>query len=234
MKNNVLLFSGGMDSYIAWHYLNKPETLFVDLGQRYAQKEKIAVKELIPTTEIFMGRYGYYFEKSCAEIPGRNFLLAMYAAACGYDEIYLIAQKGEQNIADRSIEFFDKSDNMLSFLFGYDTGRNIKLKNPFSNMYKSEMVKWFLENIVPLNPIELEKILEKSISCYSHNGSIKHCGMCSSCFRKWLSFEINGIETSGIFENDVKQWGINHYIPKINEYDEFRKNEILEVLSEIV
>ena len=48
----ILLFSGGIDSFVAWHYLNKPKTVYFNLQSRYSLREISVVKKLIPTTII--------------------------------------------------------------------------------------------------------------------------------------------------------------------------------------
>ena len=98
----ILLYSGGMDSLIAWIYLDYPETLYVNLNHRYSQKELDCIEKLPPSPHLYESNYGLHFEDGDAHIPGRNLLLGMYAAAMGGDEIYLVAQKGEQSIPDRS------------------------------------------------------------------------------------------------------------------------------------
>ena len=45
----VLLFSGGIDSYVAWHYLSKPQTVYFNLKSRYSNKEMKIIRKLIPS-----------------------------------------------------------------------------------------------------------------------------------------------------------------------------------------
>ena len=44
--NDVLLFSGGLDSYIAYFYLKKPISLFVNMKHKYAEIEVKRVERL--------------------------------------------------------------------------------------------------------------------------------------------------------------------------------------------
>lgn len=227
-----LLYSGGVDSLIAWYMLNKPDTLYVDLGHRYAWKERIAIRRLPPKPLIVESNYGRYFEKADAHIPGRNLLLAMYAAAKGYDEIYLVAQKGEQGLPDRSIVFFNQATSVLSWHFE----REIHMRNPAKAMYKHEMIKWYLSEGLPASD------LLSTVSCYSENrgsyetcngrgGWYDHCGQCPACLRKYVALTYNGVECEHIFEGDVESWGRVHYLPRIDEYDEERARVMIEVLT---
>ena len=47
----ILLFSGGIDSFIAYHYLKEPRTLYLDLGTPYTKKEIEFVKKIDPKIE---------------------------------------------------------------------------------------------------------------------------------------------------------------------------------------
>ena len=51
-NNSILLFSGGVDSYIAYYYLNKPKTIYFDIGSEYSRIEYEVTQQLIPNTII--------------------------------------------------------------------------------------------------------------------------------------------------------------------------------------
>jgi len=222
MVKTCLLYSGGVDSLIAWHMLDKPDTIYVDLGHRYVWKELEAMSSLPPKPKVFWSAYGAAFEKDDAHIPGRNLYLAMYAAAEGYEEIHLVAQQGEQNIPDRSLVFFDRTSEMLSFIFGY----KINLMNLAICMYKHEMVKWYLDKGLPASNLLL------ALSCYSEATSrYNHCGQCPACLRKYVVLTYNGVECEHIFEGDVKEWGRENYLPRLDEYDEERAKVMKDVLE---
>lgn len=216
----VLLYSGGMDSLIAWHYLDKPQTLYINLGHRYAQKERESILRLLPIPKILQSSYGWYFEREDAHIPGRNLLLGMFAAAEGFDKIWLVAQKGEQNIPDRSPEFFKDTSRILSFHFE----RDIQFLNPFPDWYKHDMVKWYLDN-----GFSIEDLVYKSVSCYSADWF--QCGQCPSCWRKYVALKYNGIQCEDAFQGDVRTWGRENYYPKLETYDEGRQKVMREVMG---
>lgn len=218
--SEVLLYSGGMDSLIAWYYLNKPETLFVDLGHRYTEKEQEAIRLLPPRPKIYHTHYGQYFEVESAWIPGRNLLLGMYAAGAGYDRIWLVSQAGEQNIPDRTPAFFVETSEILSFHFE----RQIQFENPFPSMYKHEMVAWYIKQGLPV-----EDITSVSLSCYS--AEVGHCGECTACWRKYIALAYNGIECEFLFEKDVRVWGEVNYRPRLDGYDNERSMAMRKVMG---
>ena len=92
IDKRIVLYSGGMDSLIAWEMYDRPQTLYVDLGHVYREKEINAVIDTIPNTQIIKAHSIGKYEKDDAEIPNRNLILATYAALEGADDIVLVVQ----------------------------------------------------------------------------------------------------------------------------------------------
>jgi len=215
----ILLFSGGLDSFIAYHYLNKPKTLYVNLQHRYAVHEIEKVKELIPDTiiddRLFLGDW----EEKDANIPLRNAFLTMIASNHA-DDIVLVVQRGEMEIPDRSPFFFNNFAEHLSFLHG----KRITLTSPFFTMTKTDMVKWYLDGGLDPN------ILLKTRSCYSPTD--KPCGNCSACFRRWVAFFNNDIHET--MEQAIEYFdGLKKYVDKLERgmYEKRRTDETLLALK---
>ncbi len=206
---SVLLYSGGMDSLIAWYYLHEPATMYIDLGHKYAHKEIQSINLLPPRPVTYRSHYGEFFEESDAHIPGRNLYLAMYAAACGYDLIHLVTQAGEQSVPDRAPEFYSTASIALSSAFG----RQIVVENVFPVLHKHEMVRWYLGAGHP------DIHLRVAWSCYNPPDSgMLECGACGACFRKYIALEYNDVNTTGLFAHDIHQWGMEHYVSRLSEY----------------
>jgi len=218
----ILLFTGGVDSFIAYFYLNRPPCLYVDLGHRYAEKEKknvmrIAKKvgmDLRIESCLKLGKW----EEEDANIPMRNMFLVMIGSYFA-DRIYLITQRGEMSIPDRSKEFYKKASEIISFLHG----KKKEVYSPFFNMTKQDIVGWYKEQGLDLD------LLKETISCFS--SAEGRCGRCPACFRQWVAFSYNGIDVD--FRNDITKWeGIKTYKKKLlkGEYEERRTKQTLEVL----
>lgn len=212
----VLLYSGGMDSYIAWHYLNKPKTLFVNLKHRYNLKEVSAVKKTIPETIIFNGLDLGKFEKSDADIPLRNLYLAMIAVSEGFEKIWLVVQKDETSIPDRTPEFFKSASEVLSEL----AEKEIIVDSPFMHMDKTDMTIWYKENVGDI------EALDSTVGCY--NEDYRHCGNCGACLRRWVAFSNAGIKPDYDLKPEIKKF----YLDKISSYSADRKKR-LEILKNL-
>lgn len=198
MSEQILLFSGGIDSYIAWHFLDKPKTVYFDLGTPYSDYEVRVVKELIPDTiidrSLNLGSRQVP-DSVAAHVPMRNLYLAMLA--CHYGDEIIICGLKDDNISDKTPEAFKEMSTLLSTLNDRKLSDPIKVTSPFWNMTKADIVKWYLDKYY-----QDPTALLRTISCYTPSkqvGTYKHlkkryCGICRCCFRKWNSLYANGVK----------------------------------------
>jgi 7-cyano-7-deazaguanine synthase in queuosine biosynthesis len=229
MKKEILCFTSGIDSLIAWFYLKKPKCIYFKLGHRYEEEELASVKKLAEKLKMdllikeipFLGE----FEEPDANIPCRNALI-MIAASLYADTVWLVVQKGETSIPDRSQEFFRDMNKMVMFLHGKEKK---SIRSPFFEMTKQDMCEWFIKNVP-----KAEELLKMTFSCFNPIKG-KGCGQCGACFRKFIALEYNGIDTKDLFVNDIKKWeGIKEYAKKFKAgmYDKRRERQTVKVLKE--
>jgi len=211
----ILLFSGGLDSYIGWHFLHKPKTLYVGLGHRYMTHEIEKVKKLIPDTVIDTRLNLADWEARDANIPLRNAFLVMIASK--YDkDIILVVQEGEMSIPDRSPHFFNEFGAWLSFLWD----ETVTVSTPFFQMTKTEMVRWYLDHDLPAEDLIATR------SCYAPTDN--PCGNCAACFRRWVAFTNCDLEEE--YDQPIKNFdGLQIYLDKLNRgiYEKKRTDETL-------
>jgi len=219
MKTDVLLFSGGMDSFIAYHFLGKLDTIYVRLWHKYQEAEVERVMSLIPETlqvDFPLGQ----FEKADAEIPMRNLYLAMIAVNHGYSHVHLIVQRDEMTIPDRTISFLGSASRLLTSL----VGRNILISTPFQNLDKVAMVHWYLKQGLSVSE------LTSTWACYQRTD--EHCGACPACFRRFVAFRLNGIKEdwhNKIFHSEIAL--LYQERAKSGHYSLKRAQHILEALD---
>ena len=206
----ILLFSGGLDSFIAYHYLGKPQTVYFHLNTKYSAKELMVVKKLIPSTivEVCIDFKSREVEGS-AFVPYRNLHLALLANK--YSDTIIIAGLKDDVVNDKNEKVFQQ----FSYLMSEMMERRIMVLSPFWDKTKAEVVKWFLENG------GTNEELLSTISCYSDTME-KECHACRACLRKFYALAANGIHTE--FTNDSlmqeyfdKALKGNHYDPKRNK-----------------
>jgi len=182
----VLLFSGGLDSLIYWHLLDKPPCIYVCLGHRYEglELETIAsLKTTCPDLEVNVIKHRLHLgdiEREDAYIPLRNLLLVEAASLePSVNNIYLGALAGESS-RDKSGRFFRDTKKLLSFLHR----RPVGVFAPFRHLTKTQLVALYLQRGY------LSELLKKTVSCYRQDG---FCGECRSCFRRWVAMSNNGL-----------------------------------------
>jgi len=220
MENVVLLFSGGVDSYIAYHYLKKPKTVYFDTGSEYAKQEIAVIKKLVPDTIIdkslcLTERQSH--DKN-AFVPMRNLYLAMLATHYG-DNICLAGLKDDV-VNDKNEAIFGEFTKLLSVL----NEKPITVFSPFWDWTKADVVKWFSEE----HPKLVKDLVDVSISCYTPKDG-KSCRTCPSCFRKWTALWVNDIKT------DFNNWNlIAEYHRKAEKgvYDKQRNFNIMRTINE--
>lgn len=200
--SKVLLYSGGLDSFIAWHFIGKPDALYADLGHRYAKKELSAIKKTIPATTVVSIPWVGKFEREDAYIPARNLLLATLPVIAGYDEVCIVSQKDEMELPDRSPVFFEKASSLLGWL----QEREVVVFTPFADVDKTDMVTWYMENVG-----DLEALLS-TVGCYSSEKG--HCGKCQSCFRRWVALMNNDIQPGYEVSRSIKAY----YKARLGDY----------------
>jgi len=207
----VLLFSGGLDSFIAWHYLNKPPCVYFDIGLPVCQQEIRVIKELgIPVTiDTSVNLADREVEGVNKFIPGRNLYYAMLATKYA-DKIYM-AGLSDDNVNDKNKGIFQEFSRTLSTL----NNKEIKVLSPFWEMTKADIVKWYLQNVGDTES------LVKTGSCYELTEDSNYCGKCTCCFRKWVALWVNGIYLS-FYNRDLiaeyfKKARAGVYVPKRND-----------------
>jgi 7-cyano-7-deazaguanine synthase in queuosine biosynthesis len=211
----ILLFSGGVDSFVAYHYLKRytgvPDTLYFDLNTLYSKREKNTVAKLIPSTIIetcidFKERE----EPVSGFVPYRNLHLALLANR--YSDTIVIAGLKDDMVNDKNEEVFVKFSSLMSSM----TGRRIQVISPFWGMTKAQVVSWYL-NVHKGS----EASLLRTFSCYSKEDT-NYCGKCPACFRKWCAFFVNNIPLDFYNEELMNKYYAkalvgNHYDPDRNE-----------------
>ena len=120
LDREVLLFSGGIDSLIAYHYLDFPQPLYVMMGHKYEAKELNCIENLkliiprLKDIEYYSNNLSKFELKDNAYIPFRNLHLALNASHYG-NKIYMAGVKGD-DVPDKTPNAFDVMSHTLNFI----------------------------------------------------------------------------------------------------------------------
>lgn len=184
-RTPVLLYSGGLDSFIAAHAEPRAKLLYIDTRARYSAKELRYITSNMPrdiTIDTRLDLSGQ--ERDDGIVPARNLLLVTLASHYGTD-IILAATAGDRS-TDKDDAFANMSSDLLSHIYSgvhFQGARGVVVRMPFKQATKAEMVRWYLDSGFPT------RALSDCISCY-HPEEL-HCGQCKACLRKWVALAYN-------------------------------------------
>jgi len=226
-KEDILLFSSGMDSLIAYYLLDKPQCLHISGHSKYSNKEFEAVKSIKDmhpemVLHIIDGQFWLRrFEEPDSNILFRNAHFALMAAHFG-KHVYMPCQLGEQEIPDRSPGFFEDMSRMLTYLGGQD----YILDPVFPYLTKQDMTGLYLAKGYP------KEELWKTYSCESAKPG--RCGQCKMCARAAIALDYCNILPEDFFVGDIWKWpDWQDFIRKMRNglYEKRRTEQTLNVLN---
>lgn len=237
----VICWSGGMDSFTAYHYAikklsYKPEDILLlnfDINHPYRIKEKYAMERIgLPYITLPVplcdDRFGNMPDINNYIIPGRNMVFAAIAATLG-DRVWICGSKFEDHPL-----MFDKNSGFyrtMSMAASQATGATTIVETPFYEETKTDMVNWNKA----WNTLEG---MDHTVSCY--HPEEKRCGQCGLCFKRAIAVRAAGLDeeyTVEPFESDIAKDFILKYEEALEKkdfshYSEERIMETLNVVNE--
>lgn len=201
----VLLYSGGMDSWLISHIWKPDMKVYVNMHTRYSEEEIKRIKELNEDVTIIDFPLGQW-EREDAIIPLRNLYLVM--AICNLTgsedvDICLGATAGDR-VLDKSPEFAEKATELLNYLYQpqhwIPEGKKVRVNIDFKSKTKTELIEEFIKQGGDIN-----EAFNRSFSCYNPVDG-HECWQCKPCFRKFVSFALNGME----FPEEVSNTALNY------------------------
>jgi 7-cyano-7-deazaguanine synthase len=185
----ILLYSGGMDSWLI-DKLWKPDLkLYVDIFSKYSTAEMARLADDVQVEHSIVCLEE--FERADAIIPLRNLYLALVAAnvagAQSDDgepiQIMLGATAGDR-VLDKSTKFARMATDMLSFLWSpqhWTKGREIEVLVDYKDHTKVQLI----QEAVDQGLCTLQQVFEETYSCYE--GKKWECWRCKPCLRKMVA-----------------------------------------------
>ena len=193
----VLLYSGGMDSWLMSKLWKPDIKLYVDMKTRYSENELARIRKEpdVQVVEFPLGQW----ERKDAIIPLRNLYLAMVACnVTGSEDVeILIGATAGDRVLDKSPAFVAKATDLLSYLYTpqhwIPEGKKVKVCIEYKQYTKTDLLKMFKKQ-----GGDLEEAFTHSFSCYNPVDG-HECWHCKPCFRKFTAFSEAGYE----FSDDV-------------------------------
>lgn len=227
MQNNtynkkVLLYSGGMDSWLI-DKLWKPDVrLYVDMNTQYSREEMERLPEDVVIEKLDLSKW----EREDKIIPLRNMYLIGIATNYG-NEVCLGATAGDR-VLDKSPMFAELYEDLLGYLYQeqhWTEKRTIRINLDYKAYTKTNLLKQYIAQ-----GGNISDALNSSFSCYDPVDG-HECWHCKPCFRKFIAFALNGYS----FPEDIVTRNIsyikNEILPQIENGSYGRKQEEIEILQ---
>lgn len=224
-KGKVLLYSGGMDSWLIDHIVKPDVLLFIRIHTPNNELEYKKLLELLERGKIKAKKLKVVdFNLSEYERPSQNYFLPLrnlhfvtLAAHYG-DEIYLGAT-GSSTHYDKNTIFADKAADVISYLLSESNEGPVKIKLPFKDTTKTELLKQFIEE-----GGSIEDAYNSTVSCYTPiNG--KPCMSCTSCMSKFAAFYNNGY----IFDKE----SLDRFMKYVENNYEVQKPDVIKIYDQL-
>lgn len=232
----VVLASGGMDSFLLWRLYAPDDStnVFIDVGQKYAYKERLALRGLahmVPNFKIAeaVGPHLGAYERPSGIIPLRNAHLILTAAQLDVGDDILLGVVRDEINSDKSLEFMRAMADVLNVSWRaqyWTDGRTFTVQTPMRHLSKAEAVTRYIAAGYRLDD------LLATVSCY--DADELHCGRCPSCFKRWVALRLNGIDGQQRWASDPAVYGRQSGVllkATRGEYPPARADEIIQAMG---
>lgn len=222
--DEVVLISGGLDSYIAYMKLvseniqedmEPPLGLFVAFDTPYLTRELEAVKKLfenwvmLDLTSLPISERHLLWSHI---IPFRNLICIQAGAELVSDggRIVLAALSGELR-GDKSLEFLIACEDYCR--------HSVDVWTPFDTKTKGDIVAMYIEGELGL----LDSLLE-TVTCFNplDTRAFNHCGRCRACLRKFMALQWGGFPYDALM-GATRKFMHNPYRMAREDVDRYRK-----------
>lgn len=226
----VLLYSGGMDSWLISKIWKPDMKVYINMHTRYSEEEIKKIKDNGEDVTIIDFPLGQW-ERPDAIIPLRNLYLVM--AICNITgsedvDICLGATAGDR-VLDKSPEFALKANDLLNYLYQpqhwIPEGKKVNVNIDFKGFTKTELIGEFIKAGGDIN-----EAFTRSFSCYDPIDG-HECWACKPCFRKFTSFALNGMEFPEEVSNKALGYIEKEILPLIDAGNYGRAEEEKEIVK---
>jgi 7-cyano-7-deazaguanine synthase in queuosine biosynthesis len=192
---DVVMVSGGLDSFLAAALLPRAKRVFVEWGQPYLAMERVAVADLHPTAHVVRMEGLPRPPADDPYIPARNLMFATIGARFG-SRVCLAGVRDEM-CADKSPDAFKDMGEILTS----QCRSPVEVFSPLWGRTKDEAVSDFLrEGGDP-------EVLKRTLSCYGDGAS--PCLDCEACFRRFVALRSNGVDVPRPRDATFRSYGLH-------------------------
>lgn len=223
----VLLYSGGMDSWLIDKIWEPDLKLYINMHTEYSNEE---IKRLPSDVKVIDFPYLNQFVLPNSIIPLRNLYLYCIAAnETKFEDVEIcIGALDGDRINDKSQAFANKLNDLLNYLYQpqqSQPARNIKISMPFKKNSKRELCEMYVKK-----GGTLREIYHSSFTCY-HPQNGNECLSCKACFRKAIPFIVAGMKFSEDEKQKLKAFAFQKVLSNLDDFTKDKGKEGIDCLT---
>jgi len=183
----VLLYSGGMDSWLIDKIWKPDVRLFFNIGTANNKHELDVIKRSGVDVKIID------MDLSHLEIPSENFYLPLrnlyfVAMASNYGNLIALGATASSTHLDKTEEFCEMTSSLINYLLSEKPHlfEPVKVIIPFKDVTKTQLLRKYINE-----GGDIETAYRETFSCYNPVKG-EPCMNCSSCMSKFVAFYNNG------------------------------------------
>jgi 7-cyano-7-deazaguanine synthase in queuosine biosynthesis len=229
MRKIVILYSGGLDSFLLKKYAETeyPDTEIKCVYYKHGADAEVKEIERLPDfVEVrnvdWLGNNIRAMPKKddpfagAIYIPGRNLVFTVLAASQELpDEVWMGTVWDEDNdkATDKNENFRKGTSELLSYVLSPFLD-SVKIRYPFveNGWSKEDCVNWALYTKAATK----EEIIN-TVSCW-HQKANEPCGQCKQCFKRYFVFLLNGFSEDYLVNPAFSRYGQELLIKYIDTY----------------
>ena len=184
----VLLYSGGLDSWLISKLWKPDVRVYVDIHGGYSAIERSRLPaDVIVVNFPLLGD----FELPNKFVPLRNLYFLMIGSHYG-NEICLGATAGDWGNKDKTPEFLQEAGKLLGYLWmDKKATKSVTICQDFVRVSKSELIARYLQQ-----GGTIDELRRDTFSCYTPDKNGQECFACYPCFRKFALLYAHGAQYS--------------------------------------
>ena len=184
ISKKVLLYSGGMDSYLIDKIIKPDMKLFFDIGTKQNEQEKKRLPKDVIIKRIDLNEYVQ--DDNLLTIPLRN--LIFLTIAINYADTIILGTTADDLHYDKKETFIKATEKLFNSVLTKELiSKKIKIEIPYKDKTKIEILNEYIKQ-----GGDIEKAYRECFSC--HYPENNECGKCVPCKKKIETFKMFGYE----------------------------------------
>ena len=171
----VLLYSGGMDSYIISKLWKPDVRVYIDYHTPQTAIERSRLPNDAIIVDLPLGRFMSVDGKNV--IPLRNLIFA--TIAINFGDVIAIGGVADDVHFDSAEEFVADATALFNKFFAHEGMSDVKIIAPYKKYTKEQLLVLYVDS-----GYSIDDLIKESWSCYNPNADNTECGVCAACKRK--------------------------------------------------